>query len=697
MTEFLSYAIPGIPFGCVFALMAIGLVLTYTTSGVFNLAFGAQAFVSGLAFVSLIADGWPRWAAAVLAIVVLGPAVGLALDRLLFRRVRTASPIVKLVPSLGLLIALPQLALIIAGSVPTIAPPALFLDAQHVYLHVAGVPVSRLELSIMLATAVVVAVLLLLARLTPFGLRMRAVVESPRLVELSGINAGRVGATAWVISSCFAGLAGVLLAPLYSQIDPQNYTVLLVWGIAAAVIARFESVPLALIGSLALGVGQQVLAGYLPPGVIASGLRPSLPFLVLLVFLPFGRRNRIEDPLAGCDPPPSTLVEDARRYRPASTLAVDGGRATHAVGVWHRALRAGSSESLAARVLRRPTSVVAWTLAGLAVLSALTWVSADWLLTMTQGLAFGTVFVSLTLLTGMSGQISLCQAAFAGVGGFAAGQLATQMGWPVLVAGVAGGAAAALLGVIVALPTLRLAGLPLALATLAFALLADNVVFPVSWLGDGASGVRIPRPSVGPVRFTASRPFFLLALVLLAVSAGVVKRIGDGTTGRYLAAMRGSETAASSVGIDVHRLRIGVFAISAGIAGVGGALYGSLQGSLVPNDFNYQVSLVLLVVAAIVGLGSIGGAVVAGLVYTALQRAVATLPSRYAGLVAVLFGLATLSYTRHPEGIVDFLGGRFTELWGRLLAATRQAPRAGGAGVPGPGAEPEPAHGTVRP
>ena len=107
MTQFFNYAVPGIPFGCVFALMAVGLVLTYKASGVFNLAFGAQAFVSALAYVSLIEDGWPRWAAGVLAVFVLGPVVGVLLDRLLFRRIRTASPLVKLVPSLGLLVALP--------------------------------------------------------------------------------------------------------------------------------------------------------------------------------------------------------------------------------------------------------------------------------------------------------------------------------------------------------------------------------------------------------------------------------------------------------------------------------------------------------------------------------------------------------------------------------------------------------------
>ena len=135
MTQFLNYAVPGVPFGCVFALMAVGLVLTYKASGVFNLAFGAQAFVSALAYVSLDQDGWPRWASTVIAVLVIGPLVGVLLDRLLFRRIRTASPLVKLVPSLGLLVALPQLAIIIAGSEPSIPPPAIVGNAQRVYLH----------------------------------------------------------------------------------------------------------------------------------------------------------------------------------------------------------------------------------------------------------------------------------------------------------------------------------------------------------------------------------------------------------------------------------------------------------------------------------------------------------------------------------------------------------------------------------
>ncbi|HVC65983.1 MAG TPA: ABC transporter permease [Acidimicrobiales bacterium] len=680
MTQFLDYAVPGVPFGCVFALMAVGLVLTYKASGVFNLAFGAQAFVSALAYVSLIQDDWPRWAAGVIAVLVIGPFVGVILDRLLFRRIRTASPLVKLVPSLGLLVALPQVALIIAGSEPEIPPPAIVGDAQRVYLHLGSVPISGLELSISACTVLVVGVLVVLFRFTPVGLEMRAVVESPRMTELAGVNAGRVSAFAWILSSVMAALAGVLLSPLYSQLDPQNFTVLLVWGVAGAVIGRFSSLPLALVGGLALGVAQQVVAGYMPAGVIANGLRPSLPFVVLLVFLPIARQRQLDDPLSACDPPSSAVERGTSGYRSASTLAAADGT-VRSVGLWHQRLAGDAADGHPGLLTRRPTATLAWAVGALAVLSAVTWVPPDWLLTMNQGVAFAVVFLSLTLLTGMTGQISLCQATFAGLGGFVAGQLANHVGLPVVLGMLAGGLLAAGLGVLVALPTLRLAGLPLALATLAFALLADNILFPNSWIGNGAGGVTVPRPSAGPVSFAAAKPFFLLSLVVLAGASAVVKLVGDGTMGRYLAAVRGSELAASSVGVDVYRLRVLVFALSAALAGVGGALYGSLEGSLSPDGFGYQISAVLLVVVAIVGLRSIAGALVAGVVYATLQVAVTTLPSRFAGLVAVLFGLATLSYTRHPEGFLDFLGARTLEAVGRRRAA-RAATRTP---TPGPG------------
>jgi ABC-type branched-subunit amino acid transport system permease subunit len=204
----------------------------------------------------------------------------------------------------------------------------------------------------------------------------------------------------------------------------------------------------------------------------------------------------------------------------------------------------------------------------------------------------------------------------------------------------------------VALPTFRLGGIALALVTLAFALLADNVLFPYSWAGNGANGVTVPRPLLGSISFAAGGSFFWLVLIVLAVVAAAVWLVRVGTIGQELAALRGSELAAASIGINARRLRMTAFALSAGIAGIGGALYGSLQQTISPHDFNYQISLVFIVVVATVGSHTVSGAIEAGLLYTVLLQLVQNLPSRYSGLLAIVFGLAALAYVRHPEGVV---------------------------------------------
>ncbi|HXQ28383.1 MAG TPA: branched-chain amino acid ABC transporter permease, partial [Gemmatimonadales bacterium] len=186
MTQFISYVLPGVPYGCTYALMAVGLVLTYKASGVFNLAFGAQAYVSAVVFYITVHDGWPKWAAFCIAVVVLGPAIGLLLDRLLFRYTRTAPPLVKLVPALGLLIAIPSITQMIVGTSARLSPPALVLDPSHVYFHLSGSGVTGEELSTTTVTIVVVAALAMMFRSSGMGLRMRAVVESPRMTELAG-------------------------------------------------------------------------------------------------------------------------------------------------------------------------------------------------------------------------------------------------------------------------------------------------------------------------------------------------------------------------------------------------------------------------------------------------------------------------------------------------------------------------------
>jgi len=642
MAELFSYVLPGIPYGCAYALMAAGLVLTYRTSGVFNLAFGAQAYVSAVIFSITVHDGWPRWAAFVVAVLVTGPAIGLLLDRLLFRYTRTAPPLVKLVPALGLLIAIPSLVQVVIGTSLRV-PSALILRPYHVYFDLAGSPVSGEEISTTVIVVVVVAALALVLESRNLGLRMRAVVESPRLAELSGVRADSVSGLAWVLSSLFAGLAGVLLAPIYAQLSASNFTALLVAAIAAAAVGGFESLRLTLAGGVGLGVVQEVIGGYLPSGtILSSGLRPAFPFVVLAVLL-VGRRSLrqrspLGDPLSSCDPPPASLRPPARM-----TEVRRGGRAF--------AVLAGA----------------------MLVVTAVALVPGNWEFTFTLGIVLAIVFLSITLLTGLAGQISLCQAAFAGAGAFTAGQLASHFGVSVLLGVLAGAAVAGVLGAFVALPTLRLGGISIGLLTLSFALVADNVLFLYPWAGNGATGLVVPRPTIGTVSFAGNGAFFLLALAVLVIVAGAVTLLRSGTIGQELAAMRGSETGAASIGIHVLRLRVVAFTLSAVIAGVGGALYAMLEQSISPNDFNYQFSLVYVVVVATVGVYAVSEAIAAGLAYAVLLQLISTLPSRYSPLLALVFGLVALSYVRHPEGVVAYANNRVLDGAERLVRFLQHA------------------------
>jgi branched-subunit amino acid ABC-type transport system permease component len=654
VTSFLDYAIPGIPYGCDFALMAVGLVITFRATGVFNLAFGAQAFAAAFVFDLLVrSEGLPVWAAFVVSVLVLSPLVGLALDRFIFRHIPTASTTAKVVSAVGLLIAIPQTLPILFGTKPRLNPPSLWLDPNTVEFHLFSTPVNGGELSTTVVTVVVVAGIVALFKWSPVGLEMRAVVESRRLAQLQGVDAPRVAATAWALSSLLAGLAGVLLLPLSAELiptDPLQFTSLLVAGLTAAALAGMRSVPLALGAAVGLGIAENVLRGYLPSGVLAQAVVPAFPFVVLVGTLlanPTLRTlERNTDPLSGVDPPPAP---------PAVTL-------------------------------RDPRLVVPmkWgfrLLVTAFVVSTLTWVPGYWVTSLTQGLVLSIVFLSITLLTGMSGQLSLAQATFAGAGAFTAGQLAAHSGLSVLLGAVLGGLLAALVGAVIALVAARISGLLLTLVTLAFALFCDQFLFQYSWSGGGLSGVSVPRPVIGPVDFASDRSFLVLAFVVLIACMGLVLLVQRGTTGRYLAAMRGSQSAAAGLGINITRSKVTVFAMSAGLAGLGGALYGSLYHTVTAGSFAYEYSLAFVVVVITTGSRHIEGAIQAGMAYAIVALVLTYVPLRFGGLEPVLFALGAMTYARHPEGIVEYQKTKWMGRVGRALAAW-DARRAG---VPPPG------------
>jgi len=672
VSTFLSYGIPGIPYGCDFALMAVGLVLTYRATGVFNLAFGSQAFLAAFIFDLLVrSEGLPVWLAFVISVLVISPALGLALDRYLYRHIPTASTTAKLVSSVGVLIAIPFTIPILFGTAPRLNPPNLWLNINHVYFHLFSTPVNGAEISTTVITVVVVAATMAVFRWTSIGLQMRAVVESRRMSQLEGINAPSVAAGAWALSSALAGLAGVLLLPLQAELLPTNplqFTTLLVAGLTAAAIASCRSLGLALGSAVGLGVVENLIKGYLPSGgVLSSAVVQAFPFVVLVGTLLFNPGLRTldlsSDPLASCDPPlapPAIAVRDRR--------------------------------------LERPTRIGFWLLVVVFLASSATWVPGVWVTTFDEGLALSVLFLSFTLMTGMSGQISLCQASFAGVGAFTAGQLASHLGLSVLLGAVVGGLLAAVVGTVVAIIAIRVSGLLLALVTLAFALFCDQLLFQYSWSGGGLTGVTVPRPVVGSVNFGSDRAFLFLLVVLLAVCMVLVLLVQRGTVGRYLAAMRGSPTAAASLGISLRTVRLTVFAMSAGIAGFGGALYASTVNSVSQQTFPYEYSLVFLVAVITLGPRTVEGAVQAGMGYALGLFALTYLPSRFQGLQPVLFAFGSVTFAAHPEGILEYQKTRWMRRVNRLFAAYDQrrgkataTPAVGLTGVDGTAMELSPA------
>lgn len=623
MSNFISYVILGVPYGCLFALVAIGLVLTYKTAGVFNLAFGAQAFLSAAVYYDVRQRaGWPLVPAALFAIVVVGPAVGLLLDRAIFRHMRSAPAVARLVAALGLLVAVPQMVqLWLVPTVQTKPLVGIWWNDNALY-HVGSYVLDGRQMGVLASTAIAVVALGALFRWSNLGLQMRAVVESPRLTELAGVDAGRVGSAAWMLSSLFAALAGVLLAPFSASLNSNDYTVLLVAAIAAAAFGKLTSIPLALVGGILLGVAQNLLKGYLPPAsTIARGLQPALPFLVLvllLLFLPGLRRTRdVIDPLAGVDPPPQGLASTQR-----GVLLT---RLTHGAGV---------------------------VFVGVMIALVLTTFDGYWVGLLTQGVIYSVIFLSITVITGMAGQVSLCQATFAGVGAFTTAQLATALGMPVVFTILLGALLAAAVGALVAIPALRLGGIFLALGTLAFALLFDNVLVPQGWVGGGTAILRVPRPLIGPFNLSSDRSYFLFCVVVLAIVSVIVILVRGGTTGRYLDALRGSEVAARSLGIDPARARILAFALSAGIAGLGGGLLATQVGLAQPEHYSYFFGLFFVVIVVTVGARTVEGAVNAGLSLVLLPE-ILKLVGLAGGWEYILFGLGAITYAKNPQGVLE--------------------------------------------
>ena len=637
MDDLAQWLIQGVPIGCIYGLVAVGLVLTYKTSGVFNLAFSGQAFFCAWFWYDRVEnDGWPNWLGFVVTIFIIAPLVGIVLDRALFRWMRTASWQVKLVSALGLLVAIPEMVKATFSYFPAVFPPSLagFIGMERGQSwEPFGYVIGADAIMVIIFTALSAAVLGYIFRYTAIGLQMRAVVESPRMVELAGVDADRVSTVAWILSSIMAGLAGILLSGVYREISGTAYQLVIIAAIASAAIGRFQSIPLTLAGAIGIGVVARALPDILRGSGLEDDIQPALPFLVLLVLLVFWGKLRSGraalDPLSGVDPPPPAM---AHEYKDEALQKVS---------------RFGFPIFMAGFLIVMVTLV-----------------SSIWVNRITEAFVFAVIFLSITIFTGFGGQISLAQATFASVGAFGLANLFRDSGVAAIPAWLLAALLAAGLGMVFVViidlvpgwvgrltgrPPVRLSGLNLSLATLAFALMMDKIVFSKEHIIGGDSGLQVRRPDW----LQNEEHWFLAVFVVFAVVAMGVILIRKGTTGRYLAALRGSDPAAASIGINATAQRVKLFAFSAFVAGLGGGLLTLHHENASPRDTISLLGLVWVVLVVTLGSRTVDGAVNAALgfiVFSWLIEALGFKPE----FAIMLFGLGAISYARHPEGVVEF-------------------------------------------
>ncbi|MFD8146716.1 ABC transporter permease [Streptomyces sp. NPDC059708] len=622
MGDLLAFVLSGLVSGALYALLATGLVLSYSASGLFNFAHGATAYLAALAFYELHSGlGWPALPTALLVVCVLAPGLGWGLDRLMFRRLARVGETAQIVATIGLLVALPAaglwaVELLGDAGVPVLAAenqfglPGVGPSPARSWRLADGVGVDSDQLITWAVTAVVAVALWVLLRHTRLGLRLRAAVDDRTLTELRGISADRLSSVAWMLASGLAGLAGVLATPLLG-LSAHDFTLFLFVSATAAVIGRFASVPLAFAGGLGLGVVQNLVAGYASFAEGLTGFRTAVPFLILFAgLLVLTRRARTAGVAADGPPPPPDPLAGAP---------------------WGR--RWG-----------------AWAAAGALLCAALYTVTTPfWSGLLAQGLALGLVFMSFTVVTGLGAMVSLAQATFVTGAALVAGLLMSR-GWPFAAALAAGTCVAAALGALVALPALRLGGRSLALATLALAFLADQVLFQMRWLRGGDAGWAVPRPVIGPLDLSDDRALGVTLVVLAAVVAAGLGALRNSPTGRAMLAVRSAPAAAEASGVSVLRTKLLLFTLSAGLAGFGGVMYASYNTRITATDFTAMTGLVWLAVVVAAGVRRAPYAVVAGLVFAVAPRLLSDHVTASSHLPLVLFGLAGLALANDPDG-----------------------------------------------
>ncbi len=602
----LELALAGLGVGAIAALSGLGLLATYRLTGVFNLAFGAVGMIIAfLLWQQVRMWHWPTALAVALDLIVVAPGFGLLLERLVFRPLqrRSASAAERLVASLGLLVVILGAATVLWGAQARLDPPSLVPSGN---IALPGGAYIGIGTAIDLAVIAMVGSALALSQRSRFGLRVRAVVENRGLSELGGIDADRIAAIGWAVGTTLAGLCGMLMASTL-RLEPYEFTLVLLETMAVVVIARLSNPALAVGSGLLLGIVQAELTQVHVHGTaqnLVQALTSNLFVIALLV---------------------ATLV--------VGRLAGSGGG------------DAGITAGLTARGELPP--VRGWWVLPAVTLGAPLLFGADNMHVALTVPALAIVLVSIVVVSGYGGQISLGQAGFAGLGALIAARLADGS-LPLLphLTGVGALIACPIIvfpiGMLSGWPAIRRRGLFLALTTFALSVAMSRFLFEQPSV---TQGIHIEPPAT----FANDNNFYVLELACLAAAFAIVHNLHRGRLGRALIAIRDEEDGALASGVDVHRLKLVMFGASAAMAALGGALLSMGSRAFDASAFDPIRGLIWFAAVVVFGVDNAIGAVIGAGLLVAFD---AGLPD---GTSTLAIGAAALLIGRLPGGLLHTL------------------------------------------
>jgi ABC-type branched-subunit amino acid transport system ATPase component/branched-subunit amino acid ABC-type transport system permease component len=644
VADFLRFALLGVGTGALYAMIGQGLVLVYRGSGVLNFAQGAFAAAGAYVFYDLTANAGLPAAVAVPIVLLAAAGLGALVHIVVMSRLSAAGPFVKLIATLGMLVALEQAIVMRYGTDPLVA--GSFLPSSSISLGGGiGLGVDRvIILAIVIAISIALIVWLRVART---GLAVSAVAEDAPAASALGISPLMIGALTWALGCVLAALGGILLAPI-SGLDPGTLTFVVIPALASALVGGFRSFGLTLAGGLAIGIAASLTSYYLS----APGWSQAIPFAVIVIALAL-RGDTLPDRGA--------LVE--------------------------RLPRVGSGEVK----LRWVVAVVGSCALAIAVLPPI------WTDGVTASLEVALVCASIVVVTGFAGQVSMAQFSLAGIGALVAARVVVD-GGPYWLALLAAAGATVPIGLAVGLPALRTRGSSLAIATLGLSLVIQSLVLAdQAWTG-GLNGLRVGYihllgVDVDPILHSARYATVLMIVVALVLIG--VANLRRSLLGRIMLAVRGNERAAAALGANVVAVKLYAFAVAAGIAGLAGGFIAFRTNLLTFDNFNIEQSIRAIALAVVGGLGFACGPLVGGVYAAGGLFAVAVsqlLGADIGNLLVLSSGLLTiLVVVRAPDGLAGYLRAprwspRWSRRWRRRPPAATPAPA--GAVSPLPRAQP---------